>query len=594
VTESYENAEERVIRTLKGRKALFRMVSDIAKNRRGLSILVISVITTAVAGTFIPLTIGEAVNSVNNRSITGVILFASIFLGLAMVQFASNRFRAISSTEVSQKTVKDMRDNAFKSIHKVPVSFFSIVKSGFLISRITNDGETIGDFLTFQIPQVVSGFTTVIMSIAIMLYLDFNLTLYALIVLPFLSLFTISLQGKVRANYLKTRKTIAAITGNLAENIGSVRSIKAFNVERYVEERFDGLNEENLRANIKASRLSSFYGAVVRVIEFLGIVIVIYAGALQLQSSLISIGILVAFIFYVQEFFDPVIQLSQLYNAYQSSIVGAGRIYGIIDSEKEEVPEGSRDKEDFTTDLSLKDVDFTYGMGDTLKEINMEIKRGDKIGIVGHTGAGKTTLSNLILKLYLPKDGEIDLDLVNTKLIMTKSYRDIIVPVLQEPFLFRGSIYENVRIAKKSATDEEIREKAKEFGLSRIFSRLPDGMETDVGELGRNLSEGQKQAIAILRALIREPDIIIMDEPTSNIDPFSERDIFMSLGKFAKNRTLILITHRFSMISLVDKIAVVDAGRIVENGTFEQLMEKKGLFYNMYNILYGKTDSDPL
>lgn len=591
MTESYENAEEKVIRTLKGRKALFRMMKDIARNRRGLAILVISVITTAVAGTFIPLTIGEAVNSVSERSVSGVVLFSLLFIGLGLIQFISNRFRAISSTEVSQKTVKNMRDNAFRSIHKVPVSFFSVVKSGFLISRITNDGETIGDFLTFQIPQVVSGFTTVILSIGIMLYLDFNLTLYALIVLPFLSLFTTSLQGKVRENYLKTRKTIAAITGNLAENISSIRSIKAFNVEKYVEERFDTLNEENLRANIKASRLSSFYGAVVRVIEFLGIVIVIYAGALQLQANLISIGILVAFIFYVQEFFDPVIQLSQLYNAYQSSIVGAGRIYGIIDSEKEEVPEGSREKRDFNNDLSLNDVDFSYGMGDTLKEINMEIKKGDKIGIVGHTGAGKTTLSNLILKLYLPKDGEIDLDLVNTKLIKTKSYRDIIVPVLQEPFLFRGSIYENVRIAKKDATDEEIRERAKEFGLARIFARLPDGMDTDVGELGRNLSEGQKQAIAILRALIREPNIIIMDEPTSNIDPFSERDIFMSLEKFAKNRTLILITHRFSMISLVNKIVVVDEGRIVENGTFKQLMDKKGLFYNMYNILYGNSAS---
>ena len=591
MTESYENAEEKVIRTLKGRKALFRMLRDIARNRRGLSVLVLSVIITAVAGTFIPLTIGEAVNSVSQRSVYGVVLFSIAFIGLGLIKFISNRFRAISSTEVSQKTVKNMRDSAFRSIHKVPVSFFSVVKSGFLISRITNDGETIGDFLTFQIPQVVSGFTTVILSIAIMLYLDFNLTLYALIVLPFLSLFTISLQGKVRANYLKTRKTIAAITGNLAENISSIRSIKAFNVEKYVEERFDTLNEENLRANIKASRLSSFYGAVVWVIEFLGIVIVIYAGALQLQANLISIGILVAFIFYVQEFFDPVIQLSQLYNAYQSSIVGAGRIYGIIDSEKEEVPEGSREKRDFNSDLSLNEVDFSYGLGDTLKEINMEIRKGDKIGIVGHTGAGKTTLSNLILKLYLPKDGEIDLDLINTKLIRTRSYRDIIVPVLQEPFLFRGSIYENVRIAKKDASDDEIRERAKEFGLARIFSRLPEGMDTDVGELGRNLSEGQKQAIAILRALIREPDIIIMDEPTSNIDPFSERDIFMSLSKFAKNRTLILITHRFSMISLVDKIAVVDAGRIVENGTFKELMDKRGLFYNMYNILYGKSSS---
>ena len=585
--QTYEEIEETYIKTLKGRAALKRLLKDMAKNRKQTAVLIASVMITAIAATFSPLAIGDAVNGVADRSFKVILDFSLLFIGLAMIQFASNRFRVISSTILAQGTVKNLRDRSFKSIQHVPISFFSKVKAGFLISRMTNDGETLGEFLTFQIPSVVSGMTTVILSIAIMLYLDFNLTLYALIVLPFLSMFTISLQGKVRKNYLRTRRTIAAITGNLAENISSIRSIKAFNVESYTEERFDSLNNDNLNANIRASRLSSMYGAIVRIIEYSGIAIVVLAGAIQLKAGLISIGILVSFIFYVQEFFDPVIQLSQLYNSYQSSIVGVGRIYGIIDSKKEVQSEGEINISTLNDSIVLKDVNFAYDDSDALKNINLTIKKGENIGIVGHTGAGKTTLSNLIMKFYTPQTGEILVDGRNLSEINTESYRNLISPVLQEPFLFRGTIYENVKIAAPDKSEKEIEKLASDFSLKRIFDKLPEGMETNVGELGRSLSEGQKQAIAILRALCRDPQIIIMDEPTSNIDPYSEKFIFQSLEKFARERTLILITHRFSMISLVDKIIVLQDGKIVESGTFPELREKKGIFSQMYDILYG-------
>ena len=583
--DDYEKEEEKFINTLGATASLKRLIKDVARERKSFATVVIAVVTTATALAFYPLAIGYAVNSMANRDMYGVIFYGLVFLLLYFIQMIANRFRVVHTTKISQLAVKGLRDRSFTSIHSVPISFFTVVKSGFLISRITNDAETIGDFLTFQIPQVISGFSAVILSIVIMLYLDPTLTLYALIILPVLSIFTLSLQGKVRENYLKTRKTIAAITGNLAENINSIRSIKAFNVETYVNSKFDLLNTDNLDANIRASRLSSAYGAVIRVLEFIGISIVIYEGVIELQIGLITIGTLVSFIFYVQEFFDPVTQLSQLYNAYQSSIVGAGRIYGIIDSPKEIIPEGSVPVNTMETSLELRNVTFSYGEDTALNNVNLTVSNREKVGIVGHTGAGKTTLSNLMLKLYLPEKGEILLDTNDTRNILTSRYRDIIIPVLQEPFLFRGTLYENIRIAKKDASNEEIEKLALEFGLERIFSRLPEGLNTDAGELGRNLSEGQKQAIAILRAIVRAPQILIMDEPTSNIDPFSEKDIFASLKKFSENRTLILITHRFSMISLVDRIVVVDQGKIIENGDFDTLMKKKGMFYRMYNIV---------
>ena len=568
-------------------KTLKRLIRDMISYKKPFNRVITAIIINAAAGALYPIALAFAINGVVYRHIIDLYIFGSAFFLLYLIQFFASRSRTIYSTYLAQSVVRNMRDKSFENLQYVPVSFFSNVKAGYLISRITNDGEMLSEFLTFQLPQVLSGITTVIVSIGVMFYYDFNLALYALVIVPVVIAFSFGIRNRVRRNYLRTRKTIAAITGNVAENISAIRAIKSFTVEESTDENFDSLNKDNFNANMKAARLSSSYGAVLRIIEALGIALVIYVGAREVFSGIITLGILIAFIVYVQEFFDPVTQLSQLYNAYQSSIVGAGRIYGIIESPKEDIPEGSIPVDTFASSLNLDNISFSYGGEAALNDINLNIRKGERIGIVGHTGAGKTTLSNLMLKLYLPGTGELLLDAKNTEHILTGKYRDIIIPVLQEPFLFRGTLYENIRVARKDATDHDIEKLATEFGLDRIFSRLPNRLNTDAGELGRNLSEGQKQAIAILRALIRGPEILIMDEPTSNIDPFSEREIFASLEKFTEERTLILITHRFSMISLVDRIVVIDQGRIIENGDFQSLMKNKGMFFNMYNIVMG-------
>ncbi|MGP6293239.1 ABC transporter ATP-binding protein [Caldiplasma sukawensis] len=586
----YEGVEERYIKALKGRKALRKMISDVVSHKRGFAIIVISVITTAAASTLIPLMVGFSVNQIDYGNLKGAIFYAFVFLALYGIQFLANNFRAISTTEVAQSTVKELREKSFNKIQRVPISFFSNIKSGFLISRITNDGETIGDFLTFQIPQVVSGVATIIISISIMIYYNAYLTMYAIIVLPFLVILTLSLQGKVRQNYLRTRRTIAAITGNMAENINSIRSIKAFNVEKFVEKRFEFLNSDNLEANIKASRLASIYGSIVRILEFVGIIIVILEGVAQLQSGLISIGILVSFILYVQEFFDPVIQLSQLYNSYQSSIVGVGRLYGIINSQDDDVDGGKEKFSKLKKGYLADSMSFSYGGRNALDDINVEIAKGEKIGIVGHTGAGKTTFSNILLKFITPTAGKFLVDENDIKNVETKLYRQRVAVVLQEPFLFNDTIINNVKLSNPEISEDQINEIAKTFGLDRIFKKFPNGLQTKAGELGRNLSEGQKQAVAILRAIIRDPDILIMDEPTSSIDLYSERLIFNAIKEFSKNRTLILITHRFTMIDLVDRIMVLKNGKLIEHGTKDELMKKNGEFFRMYNILYGQED----
>lgn len=583
----YEKQEDSVIKTQSGWAAFRRLIRDIFSMKRDSAVLIAAVLITAIAATLYPLALGYAINSVDAGNFRGLYIFATAFFLLYLIQFFSNRQRTISSTKLAQSEIKSLRDRSFENLQYVPVPFFSKVKTGFLISRITNDAETLSEFLTFQLPAVVSGFTTVLVSISIMFYEDFNLTLYALIVIPVLMVFSFSIQGKVRKNYLKTRKTIAAITGNLSENINAIRTIKSFNVEKRMAGRFDGLNRKNFDANMKASLVAASYSAIIRVIEAVGIALVLIMGALQLRAGLTTVGLLVAFVVYVQTFFEPVVQLSQLYNSYQSSMVGVARIYGIIDYPRQATEDTGDSKAVFSDALDMNNVSFKYGDDTALEDINLRIEKGEKIGIVGHTGAGKTTLSNLLMKFYAPTKGDISLDGETLGNIETGSFRGLLAPVLQEPFMFKGTIYENILFSNPKISKEELNSLIRKFSLEGIFENLPNGVDTQIGEMGRNLSEGQRQAISILRAFVRDPEILILDEPTSQIDPYSESLIMNSLNEFLKDKTLILITHRFSMVKLVDRIIVLNQGKIVEEGTYDSLIGTGGIFDQLYRIQYG-------
>ncbi len=579
---TYEEIEDEVIRGGKGFSSFKRMVADMLKQTRAFQLLVLSIIVTAITSTVAFYAIGLVADQITARNIGLLIVYAMVFLGMYVIQFFSNWLRTTTSTFLSQNTLKNLRDDAFASLQKVPVSFFSKVKTGYLISRISNDGESLSEFLTFQLPSVLSGVATLVISAGFMLYLAPTLALYSFIVIPILFVFTFSIQSRVRRNYLRTRRAIARITGNLAEDIGAIRAIKSFNIEDKVSGNFRKLNAENYEANMVASRLSSTYSAIIRIIEALGISIVLFEGGLETLHGVVSLGILVSFVFYVQGFFNPVIQLSQTYNAYQSAMVGLTRIYGIIDADKEALPLKPVQLDSFEDSISFRNVSFSYGEGYALNRVNLEIRKGQKIGIVGHTGAGKTTISNLLLKFYHPNDGTIQIDGKNLEEIQTRSYRRLIAPVLQDPFMFRGTVLDNIRFSDPDATREKVLECVERFGLGAIFKRMPDGIDTDIGEMGRNLSEGQRQAISILRAFILNPEILVLDEPTSQIDPQSEKAIINALEKFLRDKTLILITHRFSLIQLVDNVIVLDHGSIVEEGDVPTLLEGSGKFSQLY------------
>ncbi|MEM4119322.1 MAG: ABC transporter ATP-binding protein [Thermoplasmatales archaeon] len=582
MTSGYDATEDRYLKPQKGIRTMLRMIRDIFRFKRYSSIFVISVVVTAVTGVLYPLALGYAVNEILRRNVDLLILYSVLFFFLYLMQFVSSRFQTVTSTMVAQKFIKGMRDNAFSKLQRVPIDFFSKVRTGYLISRIENDSESIADFLTYQLPQVISGITTIAISAGIMFYLNARLAAFSLAVLPILGIFTLSLQGKVRMNYLRTRRTIASITGNLAETIAAMRTVKAFNAENQAAERFDRLNYDNFEANMNASRLSSLYSAVIRVIEAAGIMIVIYEGSLSLQSGAISLGILVAFITYIQQFFNPIIQLSQLYNTYQNSLVGASRIYSIIDSQEEE-DEGKETIEHFSNSIVGRGIQVKYEESSALEGVSIEIRKGERVAIVGRTGAGKTTLTNVILKLKKPDSGQITIDLRDLRNINTKMYRNIISPVLQEPFLFNGTVFENIRYAREDVSREEVEDLIRRYGMQYIFNSLPEGLDSQVGEMGRNMSEGQRQAVSIIRAFVRNPEIVILDEATAQIDPPSEKEIMNALKRYSSEGTLILISHRFSLITLADRIVVLEKGKVVQEGTLDSLSRQPGVFSELYS-----------
>ncbi|MCL4412092.1 MAG: ABC transporter ATP-binding protein/permease [Candidatus Thermoplasmatota archaeon] len=577
----YDAVEDQYIKPVKGRKTMFRMIRDVLNLKRDATVFTISVVIYAIGGVLYPLALGLAINSVKAGQIRPLLLYAGLFFLFYLIQFFSNIWINLSSVKVAQGVIKGMRDGAFKKLQSVPLDFYSNVKLGYLISRIANDAESISDFLTYQLPSVISGVTTIIIAAVIMFDLNTKLALYSLVVMPVLAVYTLAIQPRVRKNYLATRRALAAITGNLAETIAAIRTVKAFNAEAQTEGRFGNLNENNFKANMVATRLTSSYSSVIRFLEAVGIFLVIYEGSLSLLHGQISLGILVAFIAYVQQFFNPIVQLTQLYNMYQNSMVGASRIYGIIDSTPEKM-KGEIDVASFSKSIKVNNVSVRYDGNVALKNVTVEIKKGECVAIVGRTGAGKTTLTNVILKFKFPNEGDVLLDLKELNEIETNAYRKLIVPVLQEPFLFNGTVFENVEYSKRGITKEEVQRLIDVYGMSEIFRNLPNGIDSPVGEMGRNMSEGQRQAVSILRAFVRNPEIIIMDEATAQIDSRSEKAIITAMRSYAKNGTLILISHRFSLITLSDRIIVLEEGGVVQEGTLNVLAKEEGTFRELY------------
>ena len=582
----------------KGRKysdsyLIRRLVGYVMGYRRDLAITMAGLLSISAVGIVGPVLLGYAVDDMLSRKYGGVAILAGSYALLYLVNYLADNRRTYAMQVVGQNSLRDIRRDAFDHLQRLSPSYFSSKETGRIMSYIMNDVDAVEDFVTFQLPQVLSGFLTIASIVVIMLFFNVDLSLVSFVVIPALVFTTYVFQGRISRSFVETRKKIAAVTAKLQEGISGVRVTQAFVSEERVSENFDAVNNENMLANLKANRYTSAFNSIVQVIESVGLALVIWYGATEVLAGRLLVGTLVTFMLYVNAFFNPIIQLTTFYNSFQSAIAGLDRVTQLVNTEVEVKEPADPEAIDPHADwgVELRGVTFGYTPGVTvLKDVSLKVAPREVVAIVGPTGAGKSSIVGLVQRFYDPQRGTVLVGGVDLRSLRFKDFRGRMSVVPQDPVLFSASIADNIRYGTPDATIEDVKRVSRALGVDEFVSSLPEGFDTLVSEGATNLSMGQKQLVCFARALLRDPKVLILDEATSGLDPFTELMVQRSLAPMISGRTTIIVAHRLSTIRLADRIVVLDHGEIVEEGTFRSLTSNPGgVFARMY-ALQSKQD----
>jgi ABC-type multidrug transport system fused ATPase/permease subunit len=488
---------------------------------------------------------------------------------------------------VGQRALQDLRLKLFAHLQSLSIGFYSRNRAGVLISRMTNDVEALDQLIEDGLATLIQSSLTLLGVVVILMVLDFHLALLTFIALPVLALGALAFRIASADAYRLTREKIAAITGYLQETLSGIRVVRSFGQERRHIEHFKALNQENREANMTTVRLNAAYFPGVELLSALVTVEILVVGGLEAISGHASTGVVFAFIAALNNFFNPIQQLSQLYTTYQSGMAALDKIFGLLDEQPELV-----DAPDATPlgpirgQVSFDDVSFRYGADDdgawALRNIDLTIAPGETVALVGETGAGKSTFAKLVARFYDPTGGSVLVDGHDLRTVTAESLRSQMGMVPQEGFLFSGTVRENISFGRPDASEEEIRDGARAVGADDFIMALEQGYETQVGERGVQLSAGQRQLIAFARALVADPRILVLDEATANVDVHTEGLIEQGLRRLVAGRTAIVIAHRLSTIRHASRILVMEYGRIVEQGTHDELLAAGGRYWQLY------------
>ncbi len=490
---------------------------------------------------------------------------------------------------VAQKTVYNLRKEVKEKTTKLPLKYFDMHSHGDVLSRITNDIDLISTSLQQSLTQVITAFVTLIGIIIMMLTISPILTLVTIVTLPLSFIVVKSIIKKSQLYFAKQQKIIGELNGHVEEMFTGHREVKAFNHEKESIRLFEGKNEELYEVGWKAQFVSSIIMPLMTAISSLGYVIISVAGGIFVTKRLIEIGDIQAFIQYARQFTQPIQQTATIANLLQSTVAAAERVFEILDEEEEITdPEQPVELGSVKGAIELKDVDFSYLPDKPLIEgLNISVAPGASIAIVGPTGAGKTTLVNLLMRFYEIQAGSISIDEVDTRSLRRGELRNHFGMVLQDSWLFKGTIRENIAYGRDGATDEEIHAVAKAAHADHFIRTLPEGYDTILNEEASNISSGQKQLITIARAFLADPAILILDEATSNVDTRTELIIQKAMAALMKGRTNFIIAHRLSTIRDADTILVMNEGSIVEQGNHHQLLDADGFYADLYNSQFA-------
>lgn len=527
----------------------------------------------------------------NPAGLTGIAL---LYLVVYVVNWLCTYWQTYFVSWAGQNIIFSIRQKLFEHLQRLSFSFYDGIEAGRVMSRVTNDVNALNELVSSGILNVINDTFKLIGIIGIMLMMNWRLALLTFTTLPFLWMLASKFRFRMQMAYHQVRRKIATVNANLQESISGIRVAQSFTRESRNMEQFDATNLENLQANMQAAQLNSLFGPLVDLVGAVGTCMVLWYGGRLVHANILTIGTVYAFINYVNQFYMPIRDLSQVYNVWQSATVSTERIFELLETEPDvqDLP-GAEELPVINGRVVFENVTFGYVPDQpVLHDICLAAEPGQTVALVGPTGAGKSSTINLLSRFYDPQAGRITIDGHDLRQVTLNSLHRQLGIVLQDTFLFSGTIRENICYGRPDASEEEIVAAAQAVGAHEFIMHLPDGYDTEVHERGSRLSIGQRQLVSFARTLLRDPRILILDEATSSVDAYTEVIIQRALERLLSGRTAFVIAHRLSTIRNADKIVAIDDGRVVEEGTHEQLLQRPdGLYRNLYEMQFKHQES---
>lgn len=577
-----------IVKPKNQKETLLRIWSYLRIQKIELISVVIFVVISTLLSLVGPFLIGKTIDDyIVKLDVSGAIRMALILAGVYTASSLLTWIQTFVMIRISQKTIRRIRQQLFEQYQSLPLSFYDQKQQGDLMSRMTNDIENLNAALSQSVIQIVSSFLTIVGTAFALFYLDWRLALVTLIIIPLIVWVTKQIIKRSSVNYKARQRDLGQLNGYIEETIANADIITLFGKEKKMMTEFNEANEKLRGSAMRADIISGFMGPINNFMNNLGLSLVIGTGAVMAVTSGLSIGVIASFVTYTRQFFRPINQLSNLLNTFQSAIAGSERVFEILDEARETVDlEQAKEKGKFAGDVAFQHVEFAYEPGKPiLHGIDFQVKAGETIAIVGPTGSGKTTIIQLLTRFYDATAGRILLDGEPITHYKMTNVRDHVGVVLQDTYLFSGSVRENIRFGKLTASDAEVEQAAKIAYAHNFIKYLPEQYDTELTSGGLNLSQGQRQLIAIARAILEDPDILILDEATSSVDTMTEVHIQKGLNNLMQGRTSFVIAHRLKTIENADQILVLKDGQILEQGNHDSLMKEEGFYATLQRQL---------